>query len=333
MNFQKHYEAGSHYCFVDVDGVPGWMRKIEARALAEFTFNVDNPALSNVFPSELYGTGKGKRATNYRYYTKAHTDAWKMSQSYGNCTAVSLAELMGASWEFDRVVKGEAHIPMEYRPGSALYYAARGHRGQGMALSTAGNCAVKVGISLRKPYCNGEYDLSDENDDEAYGNKWYRGAPDCVVDEVKTGGKIATYKRFDGDDQTVLDTLYNGAFLHNGSTNTGGDGDPVGRLKRIGGHAQGIIGYDDTDEFREFYQEKTGKRLREAVVIWDQTWGNWNSVSNWPEHLWGEKPEGAWVITLSDTMKMVRQGTYVCWDVLGFILDNLPNWGATEVLG
>ena len=133
----------------------------------------------------------------------------------------------------------------------------------------------------------------------------------------------------------IMDLLYLGHFVGHGSNYTARSyGDPVSGLTSIGGHAQALIGYDDTDEFRDYYKERTGKTLREAVFINAQSWGDWNRVENWPEHLWGAKPQGAWVVTESSMSRIVRQwgDCYAISNVLGFPARNLPDWGSHEYL-
>jgi hypothetical protein len=100
----------------------------------------------------------------------------------------------------------------------------------------------------------------------------------------------------------------------------------ISQLQAIGGHAQAVLGYDDTDEFRSWYKQNTGQTLNDYVVIHDQSWGNWNPISadKWPSHLWGAKPEGAWVVTGRDFMRLVSQW----WDCYAFIdMGGFPNGG------
>jgi hypothetical protein len=173
---------------------------------------------------------------------------------------------------------------------------------------------TKLGLQLMQPYCGGKYDFSDEDTDEYYGNNWCRSGPPQDLIAVTSQNLLKTVSYLDdpGAD-AVRDTLFNGGVLHTGSNTTGTNGDPVGGTRRIGAHAQIAIGYDDTDEFRDWYKESTGKTIssRDFVVIWDQTWGpSWIRVTNWPTHLWGQQPEGAWVTKFSDVQSRIFSYAY-----------------------
>jgi hypothetical protein len=97
------------------------------------------------------------------------------------------------------------------------------------------------------------------------------------------------------------------------------------------------MGYDDTDEFREWYREKTGKRLNDWVGIFDQSWGDdWLRVNDWPEHLWGPRPGGAFVLegsVVASRMLDTRYGEAIAMSrVEGFPMLELPDWGFEHVL-
>lgn len=71
----------------------------------------------------------------------------------------------------------------------------------------------------------------------------------------------------------------------------------------------GNCGYDDTRKYH-----------RETIIIWDQSWGIWNHIkaSDWPVE-YGPMPEGAFALTLTDTMKAVRGGEcHALSDSVGF---------------
>ncbi|MEL7336965.1 MAG: hypothetical protein AAFN70_12260 [Planctomycetota bacterium] len=59
-----------------------------------------------------------------------------------------------------------------------------------------------------------------------------------------------------------------------------------------------IFGFDDSRQ-----------HCSETIILWDQSWGRWNHIksSDWPDE-YGPMPEGAFALTLSDTMRAVRGG-------------------------
>jgi hypothetical protein len=329
------YQSGFHGAYLRNQG-PQWQQTI---AQYEFERFIDEAQcetdISAALPSSLQSQWKDQRAVHWNWYLELDPQrSLRGSQDYGNCTAWSLREIVGCEWATDIKARGEAQ---EYtrRPGTAVPYASRGHGGQGSALSTLVNVVHRKGVQVEQVYCDGKYDLSTESADEAAGNRRFgmNGPPTCILDEIAED-RIEQVSHVP-DPEAALDVLAAGHFCFHGSTLTGqSSGDPVSGIRTIGGHAQAVIGYDDTDEFREWYREKTGRVLTEAVVIHDQSWGQWNQLTNWPEHLWGVKPQGAWVITLSSFSRIVDQwgDCYAISNVLGFPLLELPDWGSGEYL-
>lgn len=331
----KAYQNGFHGAFADVDTMPGWARSAARESFAGFRDEARHPYVAeDVLSGKIVGSGKGKRAVNFQFAMKLDPMILYGSQDFGNCTSWMMKEMTGCQLALD-IALGQLH---EYttRPGTAVVYGSRGHNGQGMSLSRAINTVHNKGIQLMSQYCDGRYDLREERADESYGNAWGRsGPPSCILEEID-GNYIEHVVRVTAE-QACLDLLFGGYFLGHGSQLTARpNGRLISGLTSIGGHAQAWIGYDDTDEFREWYKKNTGKTLNDWVAINDQSWGNWNPMPDevWPTHLWGPRPQGAWVVTGRDQMKIVRQWGD-CWaisNVVGFPLREIPDWGSHEYL-
>jgi len=228
-----------------------------------------------------------------------------------NCVAASWG------WEGMNLIAGTQILalekPFEWKSvyGTALIYACRGHSGQGMTMAGAANATNKYGTQIRDLYCNGKYDFREEDKDETYGANWGSSGPpsDLTAETILKPHRAVS--SFSANADAVMDVLYNGGFIHTGSTITGeSKGDPVSKATGVGAHAQTFIGYDDTDEFRQYYQQTTGKALTEAVVLIGQTWGIWNTVTNWPKHLWGAYPEGTFVLKMTDALRMAKSDAF-----------------------
>jgi hypothetical protein len=321
------YHRGFVGCFVDGRGAPAWAVEIAHRDAEAFEREMPHPRAEDVF-SEIVGGGRGQRAVNWNYYLDAQPDALSGNQDYGNCTAWSGRGLLGCLFAVEKFAK---HQPQKWpgRFGTAVAYGFRGGMAGGMSLYTCARVYTETGLQIMRPYCNGRYDLSTEDADETAGHKWGRGGPPVELIEEIAANKLRTASRITEPD-AVLDALQAGYFIHVGSTRTAAPyGDPVSALTTPANHAEALIGYDDTEEFRGWYQEKTAKALTEPVCIFDQSWGNWNTVENWPDHLWGRKPQGAFVLTLSDTMRKVAQTGIVYSDVDGFPAQEV-NWRVAE---
>jgi len=337
--WSQQYTNGFHGCYLDHPDSPEWARVIARYERDQLVANAPfDTNLENVIPSEYHGYGDGKRAAHWNAWIKRHPRALKGSQDYGNCTTWAMREICACEWCADIEHRQEAHEDPPARIGTALTYGSRGSSGQGSTLSQIVKVVVEIGLQFEKPYCNGQYDCTNEADDERYGNIWGgRGVPQCMVDEVKAdGGKIEQYA-YATEEQAIKDVLALGHFLFHGSTKTASEGNClISRLKSIGGHAQGLIGMDDTDEARQWAKDKCGVSLSDSqwIAINDQSWGpSWNSFpqNQWPGHLWGERPEGVWCITSTDLMRLVREWNdcIAISNMLGFPKRELPDWGWT----
>jgi len=331
-SLQANYNNGFIGCFVNDSEAPSWAQDIAGQEAARLR---DTPVWAGAAETQLVNqklalTGKGKRAVNFNHYRRLDpSNALIFMQNYGNCTMASCAELCGSVISSDQLGEGK---PLAYlaKVGTAVPYGFRGHSGQGSSLETAAWVHTTIGTQLRIVYELGsqKWDFRDEDKDESYGNAWGRsGPPKALVDHLKSGQRRFSKVHSISEEGAVLDALFNFGAIHVGSTRTAmNSGDPVTYRLQSANHAEYLMGYDDTDEFREFYEQRTGKKLTSWVGIWNQTWGNWNKVTNWPDHLWGPRPEGAFVLTAEDTMKKVRQTAYVYTDSEGFHPRDVTDW-------
>lgn len=329
--------------YLDIPEQPDWARKIarydydQARRECNCEWVIES-----AIPSNLHGVGAGKRCLPFRLVMEISPTAFSSYQVYNNCLAWCFRANMASIAAYDIAARFEPQA-WEADPGTAVCYAFRGSRGDtGMTLDRGAWVATNCGVQLRKPYVGGRYDFTRQTEDEDAGYRWGgTGAPKDLLEElapnkVKQVGEVR-------DEQAVKDAIFLGGSIMTGSSLTSTDGDPIGGLKGIGGHAQAMIGYDDTDEFRAWYQSVTGKKLTDWVAIFDQSWpeGACAKTKNWPEHLWGAKPAGAFVLKGADAMQLIRQspkysadsqGARVFNSVEGFPLRELPDWGSKYYL-
>ena len=317
--------------FVDSEDAPEWARKIARFARDELRDTCRNGWLAHDYIADnLKGQGKGKRAVNYQHAMNVDSTIFTGSQQYNNCCAWAVREGAGFCLAMDIVGRHELH---EYtkRPGTAGPYANRGSRAdQGMTLSDGAAAVHQIGITLETEYPG--YDLSTQDLDESAGVKWGAHGIPAALRELVQGNLIEQVSNVQ-EKEAVQDILYGGHCIVTGSTRTANDtkpGDPISSLTRIGGHAQLMIGYDDTDEFRDWYYQTTGNRLNDWVGIFDQSWGDWLEINNWPIQFWGPRPQGAFVLKGSDAMELITiWGEALAFNaVKGFDLLELPDWGS-----
>jgi len=315
-------------CFNTKKG-PAWCRHLATRDRDELRELVTRYQAADIVPARLQGSGAGKRAVHFNHIMRINSQSLSGSQDFGNCTSWMTREGGELARGVDIVVKGDLER-YDARMGTAVTYGSRQSSGQGMTLARAMWAIVNLGIAQEISYCDGKYDLRTEDADEAAGNRWGRsGVPADLLAEIK-GDRIATVVEI-ASTAEAIDALYGGAACGHGSTLTGTTrGELISGLQSIGGHAQALLGYDDTDEFREWYRETTGKPITGPVFINDQSWGPWNSfdISLWPSHIWGERPEGAWVLNERDMSRVISQwGDCYAWsNVEGLVREGIPDW-------
>lgn len=318
-------------CLIDEPGQPEWARDLARQGEEDFQ-TAGGQQADVAFPRCFAGEGKGKRAVYWNYALRFDGDplpVFAIKQITGNCVEasngdVTLTHLLGVEIFLLRK-------PYTWEgPGSTAFYAWRGHCGQGMNLGTAAASHLAQGTAWRKAYLGGKYDLRDTLADQRLGMANCRNPSQLLQDlwaETRET-PVGTVARFDGGADEAMDVLFAGGALHTGSTATAArDGDPVCSGGRVGSHAQTCIGYDDTQEFRDWYKQQTGKTLTEPVFMFDQTWGaNPYIKSNWPAHLWGRPTPGMFCLRWSDARRLIGSTCYAYWPDLQGVTPERIEW-------
>lgn len=331
-DIESKYENGEIVgALIDDPSQPEWARELAREGDQEFSASVQDNEL--ILPKDFLGAGAGKRAVYWNYALRFDNDPlpiFGIKQITGNCVEASLGDvgmthLLGVSiFLLKKPYKFEG-------PGSSIFYAWRGHCGQGMSLGKAATAHGNYGFAVRKEYLDGKYDLRDTITDQKLGMNNCRNPGSTLADFWKEAQKTPVGKitKFEQDVNIAMDILYAGGIIHTGSTSTANkDGNPVSSLGRVGAHAQTCIGYDDTQEFKNFYKEHTGKTLNEPVFMFDQTWGDTQYIkSNFPYDLWGKPTRGMFVLKWSDAKALMNNsGCYAYLpDLKGVTIEKL-NW-------
>lgn len=252
----------------------------------------------------LYGDWKGQLCTPYTAHLKLDPHkAYKGRQLTGDCVSWAKRSARDHARSFDIVelLQAEEYVK---RSATADLYSMRGHTGQGASPSRIALAATKIGILLEGPVESpqGEtWDFSNYDDYYKIGVSHGRtGLPQWIFD-INAGYGPKQVAEIH-DEEELLTALWNGCGLSVGSqigVASSGGKDGVSFLSALSGswaHDMHISGFDDRKTLH-----------RETLVIWDQSWGLWNKIAGWPAE-YGPKPEGAFVLTLSDTMRAVRGG-------------------------
>lgn len=241
-------------------------------------------------------------------------NAMKGNQLTGDCVSWAIRVVLELLRSM-RISRGEweAYI---LRQATCGIYSGRGHTGEGANPGRLSEFATVIGFLLETTYLDGKYDFTDYEKYVRWGmQRGRQGMPNDLL-EVTSKNKCAkTYlvKTTDG-----IKTAFDGGHVvHCGSMiGVSSSGDPVSRLQGSWAHDMGLMGYDFTKEY-----------VRDEVFFWDQSWGDWNRLTNIPD-AWKPWPQGGFAITERDTQQAVRaDGTwvFVYEETNGFPADPIDN--------
>lgn len=253
---------------------------------------------------QLYGDWQGKICTPYTAHLQLDRRmAYVGRQLTGDCVSWAKRTARDQARSFD-IVELRQHEEYVKRSATSDLYSMRGHTGEGASPSRVAMAATKIGILLEGPVTSPDGEVWDFSEYDSYykiGVKHGRtGLPKWIFDLNREYGPKQVAEINDGDE--LCTALWNGNGVSVGSqigvASTGGK-DGVSFLSALKGswaHDMAIIGFDDSKQFH-----------RDTLIIWDQSWGVWNKLSGWPKE-YGPRPEGAFVLTLTDTMRAVKGG-------------------------
>jgi hypothetical protein len=319
----KYYSLGYiHGVLIDTDEAPWFARKY-----AKYNFDYlkdnqeDNQSIyfeDTSYYANIKDSGKGKRVLNHLNYIQFDpTKAMVGAQDTGDCVSWAIRMALD-QLRCNKIALGawEAYIA---RQATCGIYSGRGHTGQGADPVGLSAYAVKIGTILERVYEIGsnKYDFTNYSDYVRWGmSRGRSGVPSDLLEQTKQytagGYKVVT------TNDALADLMYNKGTAHCGSgLGVESTGNPISRRRGSWSHDMGITGYDDTDECKE----KFGGR----IWLWDQSWGNWNTVSNIPDW-WKPWAQGMFALNDSDTAYAVRQGgTVVFFDGSWFKADPITN--------
>jgi len=307
---------------LDIEKVPWNFRKF---AKYNFDFLKDNQEdnQSIIFEdtsyySKIRGAGSGRRVLNHLAYLQIDPQkAMRGAQSTGDCvswgTRGALDEL-----RCNKIAKGawEAYIA---RQATCGIYSGRGHTGEGADSVQLSAWAVKIGTLLEIKYDigNNHYDFTNYDDYVSWGMSRGRvGMPQDLLEKTQpyTAGNYKVVATTDA----LADALAAGGSAHCGSgIGVSSVGDPISRLSGSWSHDMNIVGFDDTDECKA----KFGGR----IWLWDQSWGDWNNVTNIPDW-WKPWGQGMFALTDKSTQVAVSDGgTVVFFDGKWFDAQPIEN--------
>jgi len=224
--------------------------------------------------------------------------------SVHNCVDASASEHMTTLFGWRAV---QAHLREQYiHPAAWYWYADRGYCSDGWYGGAIAAVALRRGCAFRTKYDLGgnTVDFTDDDlNERIVARTWCKsGIPSWLSDHTSANHPFedGAITQLDGGLDALKKALAANGAVHCGGTRTSGGSKPF-TPGRTGPHMQSAVGYDDSDEYRQWLKDNHSITLpaNDFAVIMHQTWGaNWNGETGdayWPTHLWGPKPEGAWV--------------------------------------
>lgn len=250
--------------------------------------------------AELHGSGAGKLSLPFLAATKLYPDCFPgPAQTTGDCVShgtknaclvTMCAEIEAGQPDPDTgVVEGAPEVPEPSQGVIATepIYGDRGHGGQGASCARLAKFVVDTGgLILRLNYPEAGVDLTRYNSRTGAG--WGRGGTPEAVRAIGRKHKVKTAAPIDTAEQ-VRDMLANGYGVNTcsslGFSSTRNE-DGFSEQRGSWAHSQAVIGYDDRPE--------TVQKYGEALALWLNSWGRWNSGPRRIRATDVDIPEGAY---------------------------------------
>lgn len=308
--------------FIDTDILPSYMRREaryrrdEARAELGSRFNFETAPKSNW----KAGDWKGKRALLWK--------AWQVmdpsmalfgAQTTGDCVSWGERGKQDTTRCVEIVNLGQMEEYIK-RQATCLIYSGRGHTGAGASPWGLANWAIKCGILLEDRFTDAagkEWDFSEYSKYVKIGMQAGRTgmSKDIIAITSKKGVKTQSGVK---TIEALCDALNNGKACSVGfSLDTSPRGNPISKLSGRTAHQTFICGFDDTEVGRAMVKKSLG--YEDTAIIYDQSWGPWNEVTDIPEE-WKPWGQGMYAHSARDCQKHLNEGeAIVCSDVDGFV--------------
>lgn len=278
---------------VDTDNSPWYVRQY-VQYNRDFLARNQEDGHSIIFEdtpyySKIKGLGAGKRLLPYHKYLQLDPEkAMRGAQATGDCVSWGIRTALDILRAINVFLKGERYI---CRQATAGIYSGRGHTGQGADPVALSAWAIKIGTLLEQEYktSSNTYDFRDYKSYVRWGMSRGRiGMPEDLLELTKP--YTADSYKIVRTTEAARDIMAAGGSIHCGSgLGVSSQGNPISRRSGSWAHDMAVPGFDDTREFFNF-----------CVWCWDQSWGQWNTVTNIPE-AWKPHPEGMFYLDDSTT--------------------------------
>lgn len=316
--------------WLDADNIPSHLRKVARYERDRFRSEVPAPEFATA-PKVNWKAGdwKGKRALLWHPWIKSDAAlALKGAQVTGDCVSWGERCKQDVRRCVEIMLLGERERYVR-RQATCLLYSGRGHTGQGASPSGIANWALKCGILLEDPEfvdsSGKKWNFGEYRDYVQQGIRYGQGGMPQAVIDITSKNKVLGQSKV-RDTAELCDLFLNGYAASVGfSLDTAPSGNPVSRLSGRTAHQTCMVGFDDTELGRAMCKKSLG--YEDTVIFYDQSWGNWNKVTDIPEE-WQPWGEGMYCHSAREAQRHIDEGECIATtgSIQGFVgnpIDNL----------
>lgn len=316
--------------WLNSDVLPSHIRRAARYASDQFKDEMPAPEFATA-PKKNWKSGawKGKRALLWHAWIMIDKlMALKGAQSTGDCVSWGERCKQDIRRACEILLFGEREVYLR-RQATCLLYSGRGHTGEGASPSGIAQWALKCGILLEDPDFKDStgkvWDFSEYKNYVRYGMQYGRGGMPKAIIDITSKNRVTGQSKVRNTDE-LFDLMLSGYPASVGfSLGTASTGNPVSRLQGRIAHQTCMVGFDDTEVGRAAVKKSLG--YEDTAVFYDQSWGNWNRVTDIPPE-WESWGEGMYVHSARDAQRHIdEQECIVCaGSIDGFIgkpIDNL----------
>lgn len=273
------------------------------------------------------GAWKGKRALLWKAWLALDpTKGLWGAQLRGDCTSWGERCKQEVRRCVEIVTDGQMEKYVK-RQATCLIYSGRGHTGDGASPIGIANWAVRCGILLEDTFTDADgkvWDFSDYNTYNTIGARYgATGMPQSII-KLTSKNHVVSQSNVKTVD-AGCDLMFRGYPYSIGfSLDTEPVGTPVSHLRGSTAHETCVVGFDDTDLGRSLCKASLG--YEDTVIFYDQSWGNWNRLTDVPEE-WKPLGQGMYMHSARDHQRHLNEGEAMACSggILGFDASPISN--------
>ena len=285
----------------DSQDVPGYVTRAARWEVDDFIASQDKPIYEEC-PAYTNRSSSTESLEFYPYKNYILENALNLqgAQLTGDCTTW-MVRLMLDLTRLERMNDG--NYEMFYKRCSTVpYYFDRGFNGAGSNPSRQTRLATQIGYVFEQAY--GKYDFTSYADSYRIGMRNGTSKVPSEITNISSKIKPGTPKLIKSI-QGLLDAQRKRYAIGLGSgMAVKRTGDPISDFSGSWNHAMGHAGHDQTDWCVSTFKDN--------VTFIDQSWGNWNNVTNIPEK-WKPFGQGMFAVKTKQLERHITRGECLCF--------------------